>query len=169
VLLFVEETCDLPDEALNLLMSKGWLSHNVERVPSGHFMSITSPSNHDTCTIREWWETDKKGVSEFWKNYLKRDDPIWKECASWISQSVIERHLKSECMWATFLLQDITGIMDNLRRHKPSEERINDPSDPDWRWNSRYPFTVEELVADQEFTSLFGRMLKESCRNGGGR
>ena len=67
-------------------------------------------------------------------------------------------------MWAIFLLQDLTGICEDLRRQSPEEERINIPADPNHKWRYRYPFTLEELNANQEFNTQMRGLVEASHR-----
>ena len=68
-------------------------------------------------------------------------------------------------MWAIFLLQDITGIVGDLRKQTPEEEQINVPSEgANHHWNYRYPWTCDELVNNQEFTSKIYGIISESHR-----
>lgn len=63
-----------------------------------------------------------------------------------------------------FLLQDVTGITQHLRRQTPREEQINIPADPNHHWCYRYPYTLEELLKDDGFTNKVYELCKSSSR-----
>ena len=67
-------------------------------------------------------------------------------------------------MWAVFLLQDITGITEKYRRQTPQEEQINIPANSHHHWNYRFPYTLEELANDDEFTGHVHQLCEDSHR-----
>ena len=128
------------------------------------YLSVCCPSTHDCSSIRGWWEENTEVTDDFWYNVLWRHDSPWRECAPWISETILKQHLYSNSMWAIFLLQDVTGITEHLRRQTPQEEQINIPADPHHHWNYRYPYTLEELANDSGFTDKVLDLCKQSYR-----
>ena len=175
MLICAEDLGQLTDGIVQEIRRKAFLSLRVQRmskdstkefdeIDSFDYLSVCCPGTHDSPSLRGWWEEDSSVIKSFWHTQLNREDTPWGTCAPWISQTIIEQHLWSNSMWAIFLLQDLTGIMEHLRRQTPDEERINDPSNSKWHWCYRYPYTVEELTDDQGFTSLVKGLVESSHR-----
>jgi len=66
-------------------------------------------------------------------------------------------------MWAVFQLQDILGMNEKLRREDPSEERINNPANPNHYWNYRMHIPLEQLIKEKDFN----KELKDYISNSG--
>ncbi|MEO6583043.1 MAG: 4-alpha-glucanotransferase, partial [Ferruginibacter sp.] len=77
---------------------------------------------------------------------------------------IIRQHLQSPAMWCVFLLQDILAIDHDIRRTNPTEERINNPADPEHVWDYRLHITLEQLLKEKKFINLLKKMVKESGR-----
>jgi 4-alpha-glucanotransferase len=84
-------------------------------------------------------------------------------CDAIISRRIIERHLDSPSMWSIFLLQDILGISDIVKRDDPFE-RINDPSSTDHIWDYRMHITLDELVSNKRFISDIKTLVQKGNR-----
>jgi 4-alpha-glucanotransferase len=57
-------------------------------------------------------------------------------------------------MWAIFALQDLLGMDDTLRLQNPSEERINNPGNPNHYWRYRMHLNLEDLLAQTDFNKF---------------
>ncbi|MCC7399938.1 MAG: 4-alpha-glucanotransferase [Chitinophagaceae bacterium] len=140
----------------------GILSLEIQRMPKdpgteffnpeyAHYLSVVTPSTHDMSTIRGWWEENREKTQRFFNNMLGQvgDAPFY--CEAWVNRAIVLQNLYSPAMWSIFLLQDILGMSDTLRRQDPNEERINVPADNRHLWTYRMHLNLEDLVAAKEF------------------
>ena len=116
--------------------------------------------------LREWWENenDRSKIREFFRTQINRDAQLPYTCEIWVLESIIKQHFFSSSMWTVFLLQDLTDMIQNLRRQSPKDERINNPSDPNQHWRYRYPYSIKELKDCQEFTLKVRDLAEKSHR-----
>ena len=63
-------------------------------------------------------------------------------------------------MWSIFLLQDLMGINEKIRRENPNDERINIPSDPNHYWHYRMHLNLENLLKENEFNEEIKKYVK---------
>lgn len=175
MLICAEDLGQLTDSILEAIESEALLSLRVQRMSkdpkkdfddfqSFSYLSVCCPSTHDCSSLRGWWEENYDVINKFWNKQFGRPDSPCKHCEPWVSESILKQHLFSNSMWAIFLLQDVTGITQNFRRQTPMEEQINFPSDPENKWKYRYPYTLEELINDNEFTSKVHELCSISNR-----
>ena len=114
-------------------------------LPKVPYMSVCTSSTHDMSTTRQWWEEDHDRTQRFYNNVLHEYGPAPIFCEPWISQRIIEMHLKTGAMWVILPLQDWMGMDGELRNNDVNSERINVPADPDNYWRYRMHITLEEL------------------------
>lgn len=175
MLICAEDLGQLTEGILHAIADAALLSLRVQRMSkdpeksfdeyqSFNYLSVCCPSTHDCSSIRGWWEEDTEVIDDFWRNQLWRHDGAFRTCEPWISETILKQHLFSNSMWAIFLLQDVTGITQHLRRQTPQEEQINIPADPHHHWNYRYPYSLEELANDKGFTEKVLDLCKQSYR-----
>lgn len=81
-----------------------------------------------------------------------------------ICRDIVYHHLNNPAMWSVFLIQDLLAMDKNLRHENPSDERVNDPSDPDHYWNYRMKATVDELLSSKSFNHSLKEMIRSSGR-----
>lgn len=145
----------------------GIIGLRIQRMPSEQavefgdpesygYMTVASPSSHDTTNFRAWYQEDAPRRRRYCSNVLgiREDIPT---CTPSIVRSVMKQHLDSPSILAIFSIQDIIGMSNVLPQRDPDEETINVPSNPDHYWKYRMHITVEDLDADSE--------LKQTLRN----
>jgi 4-alpha-glucanotransferase len=148
-------------EAMNQL---GLLSLEVQRMPKrpgrefsrpgeAPYLSVVTPSTHDTSTLRGWWKEDRSVTQRFFNQELGQPGQAPEGCETWIGKAILAQHLASPAIWAVFQLQDLLGLDDRLRRQNPQAERINVPANPDNYWRYRMHLTLEELTAAGAFNA----------------
>ncbi|MEP7279443.1 MAG: 4-alpha-glucanotransferase [Bacteroidota bacterium] len=128
------------------------------------YLSVITPSTHDMSTIRGWWQEDKNKIQHFFNYELGQWGTAPAFCEPWISRAIIIQHLHSPAMWTIFLLQDLLGMSDTLRRPHPAEERINIPSDPRHYWKYRMDICLEHLLKEKEFNQELKEQIQVSGR-----
>ncbi|NVO18399.1 MAG: 4-alpha-glucanotransferase [Bacteroidetes bacterium] len=134
----------------------GILSLEVQRMPKnpkitfGHpadypYLSVATPSSHDTSTIRGWWEENSWVSQKFYNEILGNwgQSPFF--CEPEIVQQIINQHLYSPSMWAIFPIQDLLGMDGSIRLPDANAERINQPGNPNHYWRYRMHLSIEEL------------------------
>ena len=170
-----EDLGQITEGIIKCLEETGILSLRIQRMSKSNessfddfnkfkYLSVACPSTHDTSSLRGWWEEKRRDVSKFWTEVLATHDQCPAQLSTNIQEIILRQNLWSNSMWAIFLLQDLTGICESLRRQTPKEERINDPSNPDQEWKYRYPFTLEELMNHNEFNAKIRGLVDASRR-----
>jgi len=153
----------------------GILSLEVQRMPKnpkvtfGHpkdypYLSVATPSSHDTSTIRGWWEEDPARSQKFYYEILGNHGPSPFYCEPDIVRQIIVQHLYSPSMWAVFPLQDLLGMDEKLRLQDAQAERINNPGNPNHYWRYRFHIALEDLMKETGFNSMIRELIRESGR-----
>ena len=153
----------------------GILSLEVQRMPKASnttffhpkdapYLSVVTPSSHDTSTIRGWWEEDVSKTQQFYHQEMEQTGEAPKFCEPWINKAILMQHLCSPAMWSIFQLQDFLGVDAKLRRENPQEERINEPANPKHYWRYRMHINLETLLAEKNFNKEWAIAIKESGR-----
>ena len=153
----------------------GILSLEVQRMPKtsntsffnpkdAHYLSVITPSSHDTSTLRGWWEEDSSKTQQFFKDQLEQSGEAPKFCEPWINKAILIQHLYSPAMWSIFQLQDYLGVDAKLRKEDPHAERINEPANPKHYWRYRMHLSLETLIAAKSFNEDWAMAIKESGR-----
>jgi 4-alpha-glucanotransferase len=175
MLLCGEDLGMVPACVPEVMNEMGILSLEVQRMPKdpkiefGHpsnypYLSVATPSSHDTSTIRGWWEENRDKTQRFYNQILGKPGIAPESCAPEIVRQIIIQHLYSPSMWAVFPIQDLLGMDENLRLADPRAERINDPGNPVHYWRYRLHLSLEELMEQKEFNERLRRMIEESGR-----
>ncbi|MEO6669342.1 MAG: 4-alpha-glucanotransferase [Ferruginibacter sp.] len=175
MLICAEDLGMVPDMVEDVLKSREILALQVQRMPkvstenftiprNAPYLCVVTPSTHDTSTLREWWEEDRKNTQDFYNHFLGQYGTAPFYCEPWISKEIIKQHLWSPAMWSVFLLQDIMGMDNNIRRENPKDERINFPANPNHYWNYRMHITLEFLLEQEKFSEELKSMIEGAGR-----
>ena len=167
----------VPASVPGVMKELGILGLNVQRMPAdpatefshpndAAYLSVVTPSSHDTSTIRGWWEEDRVRTQRFFETILGH----WREvapfyCEAWVAREMLVQHLHSPAMWAIFPLQDLLAIDNGLRRANPHDEQINVPGNPTHFWKYRLHLPLEELVDAVGFNEPLRGMVAASGRS----
>ena len=160
----------------SVMKELGILSLEIERMPKdlksdffhpndSPYLAVVTPSTHDMSTVRGWWEEDRGKTQQFYNYMLGHYGQAPFYCEPWINKEIVLQHLYSPAMWSIFLLQDLMGINEKLRRVNPGEERINIPSNSDHFWHYRMHIRLEDLLKQDEFNNDLKKYVHESGRN----
>ncbi len=153
----------------------GILSLEVQRMPKASnsvffnpkeapYLSVVTPSSHDTSTIRAWWEEDPNKIKQFFHEQLEQNTDPPNSCEPWIIKKIMLQHLHSPAMWSIFQLQDYLGVDVTLRTTDSRMERINDPSNANHYWRYRMHLYLENLIQSQHFNEQWKIAIKEAGR-----
>ncbi len=165
----------VPSCVPNVMYQLGMLSLEVQRMPKASektffhpndapYLSVVTPSSHDTSTVRGWWEEDRAKTQQFYNNELGQfgDAPMY--CEAWINKTILMQHLYSPAMWAIFQLQDYLGVDETIRKADPNSERINVPANPKHYWRYRMHINLEDLILSKSFNQSWKEAIQSSGR-----
>lgn len=153
----------------------GILSLEVQRMPKdskktfGHpadypYLSVATPSSHDTSTLRGWWEENAAKSQKFYNEILGQHGLAPHNCTPEIVRQIIVQHLYSPSMWAVFPLQDLLGTDEKLRMENPHAERINNPGNPNHYWRYRMHLNLEDLLSEKDFNEFLKHEIRIAGR-----
>lgn len=162
----------------DVMKQLGILSLEIQRMPKDSkreffhpndapYLSVVTPSTHDMSTIRGWWEEDRSKTQRFYNHELGQYGEAPYYCEAWINKSIVLQHLYSPAMWSIFMLQDLLGISEKLRRENPHDERINVPANPKNYWKYRMHISLEQLIKEKEFNQELKDLVAASGRKNG--
>jgi 4-alpha-glucanotransferase len=163
----------VPTEVPVVMHDLGLLTLEIERMPkrlgqrradpqSAPYLSVVSPSTHDTSTLRMWWEEDPASAQEYWQQVLGRDTEAPGAATPELIEAILTRHLESPAMLCIAPLSDWLAIDGDLRRSddEVASERINEPADRHHHWRYRMHLTVEDLHRARGFSAKLRSMLR---------
>jgi 4-alpha-glucanotransferase len=165
----------VPHTVPDVMKQLGILSLEIQRMPKDHtreffhpadapYLSVVTPSSHDTSTIRGWWEEDRAKTQRFFNQELGQ----WSEapwfCEPWIVKAILMQHFYSPAMWCILQFQDIMGISESLRRENPADERINIPEVSQHYWKYRMHLSLEQLIKEKSFNQQVREYVEASGR-----
>ncbi len=153
----------------------GILSLEIQRMPKdlqkeffypneAPYLSVITPSTHDMSTVRGWWEENRQKTQQFYNHVLGQWGEAPYFCEAWVNRAIILQHLYSPAMWSIFMMQDLLGMSENLRRENPLEERINNPAISKHYWRYRMHIPLEELIEEKEFNDELKGYVEHSGR-----
>ena len=165
----------VPDCVPDTMRQLGLLSLEIQRMPKrigqefsrpadAPYLSVVTPSTHDMSTIRGWWEEDAKFAQKFYNRELGLPGIAPRTCEPRISQAIIRQHLESPAMWSIFMLQDLFGMDEALRRPDVASERINVPAISGYYWRYRMHLTLEKLQTAEAFNQKLKALVQDSGR-----
>jgi len=175
MLICAEDIGVIPKAAREVLKELNMLNLHLQRMPKSFEIEfedpqdfptrcVCTPSNHDTATLRGWWEKDPKSTKRYYNTILRhRGDPP-RELTEELAREIIQAHLDSKATLAIFLLQDLLAMSEAIRFPDPKEHRINNPAKPKDQWQWRMHLYVEELHLAGSFTEMLHRMIKKGKR-----
>lgn len=176
MLLCGEDLGMVPACVPSVMNELGILSLEVQRMPKdpkvtfGHpagypYLSVATPSSHDTSTVRGWWEENHELTQRFYNEILGNFGQAPFFCEPAIVRQIIDQHLHSPSMWAIFAIQDLFGMDENLRLTDPAAERINNPGNPNHYWRYRMHLFLEDLPGQTAFNQLIMDQVHSAGRS----
>lgn len=140
------------------------LSLEIERMPKQAgvafadpsrypYLSVAATSTHDMPTVRGWWQGEREAARLYYHEVLHCEGEAPQDCTPDIARRIVERHMLSSSMLAILPLQDWLAADGRLRRADAAAERINVPAIEHYYWRYRVHITLEQLLAEKEFTA----------------
>ncbi len=165
----------VPELVPQVMRELGLLSLEIERMPKrlgawiadpaeAPYLSVVSPSTHDTTTLRMWWRDEEEATQRLWNEALGRDGERPTVLSGELAETLIRRQLASEAMLCIIPLTDLFAIDEALRRSDADAERINDPADRHNKWRYRMHLTIDALASAEGFNRRLRRLIAESGR-----
>src|SRR3569623_439755 len=62
------------------------------------YMTVCTPSVHDTSTLRGWWEEDRSVTQRFWNTVLGEHGAVPYFCDESVTEKVVNQHIYSPSM-----------------------------------------------------------------------
>ena len=134
-------------------------------------LAVSSLSVHDTSIALEWWNTasheDQKAFRKLIHLKATHNDP------SEIARAMLRFAFSTNSLFSINLLHDFVfdssffadATSNNNMLYHPERHRINVPGTPeDKNWSYRFPFYVEDLLANVRHMEEIRFMLEESGR-----
>ena len=140
------------------------MAEDLTKVP---YLSVVSPSTHDTTSLRGWWLGLSRSQQQLYYNQVLKqsgDAPAGHDLPGWLNQLIILRHLESPAMWSIFLMQDLLNMQDSLHIAAVDNEQINHPENPDQYWRYRIPVCLEQLLELKDFNKSLQEMVVATGR-----
>lgn len=173
--LCVEDIGVIPACAAEVFADLKLLNLHVQRMPKSFEIDfedpedfpescVCMPSNHDTATLREWWEEDSALTQKYYHTILKHTGEAPPQLSGSLAREIIAAHLGSKARYAIFLIQDLFAMREELRSPHPEKQRINDPASAERQWTWRMHLYVEELLLSGSFTREIRRLIEEAKR-----
>lgn len=160
-----------------VMQELGILGLRIQRMPSEPgvefadplkypYMTVASPSSHDTSTLRAWYEADDARREQYYLKALGGEDSKAPEkCTADVAATIVGQHMESPSMLAIFALQDLMALSPALASRPAEEETINDPTNPEHYWRYRMHVTLETLIKDDVLSQRLRGMVSESGRS----
>ncbi|SEA44794.1 4-alpha-glucanotransferase [Arachidicoccus rhizosphaerae] len=142
----------------------GEMAEDLSKVP---YLSVVSPSTHDTSSLRGWWLSLSHSQQQlYYRQVLHQhgESPTGHDLPGWLNQLIIRHHLQSPAMWSIFLMQDLLNMEDSLHIAEVDKEQINHPENPDQYWRYRMPVSIEQLLELKDFNKNLKEMVESADR-----
>ena len=142
----------------------GQMAEDLTKVP---YLSVVSPSTHDTSSLRGWWINLSRHQQQLYYSQVLRqsgESPQGNDLPGWLNELIINQHLTAPAMWSIFLIQDLLNMEDSLHIAEVDQEQINHPENPDQYWRYRMPVTLEQLMELKDFNRKLKTMIVYSGR-----
>jgi 4-alpha-glucanotransferase len=163
MLVCAEDLGDVPDCVPKVLAELGILGLRIIRwsreykkaapgepaafIPPASYpwLSVCTPSVHDTSTIRGWWEEDADEREAYFRS-MEATGPCPRTMTPDLQARIFTHCLGAGSLLCMFQIQDILDLDSEIWSPDPRGDRINVPgtvNDQNWTW--RLPLGMEEL------------------------
>lgn len=128
------------------------------------YKSVFTTSTHDSETFRLWWKNGGEAVQQFYNQQLQQFGSKPEFLQPELMQSVLQQDLNSKASLVIFPIQDILAANPDYQNNDLESERINIPSVFPHFWRYRIPFTIENLISNENFNSFLKNLTLNSGR-----
>lgn len=166
----------VPQVVPQVMQDLAILSLQVQRMPAlgGRFshpndapyLSVVTPSSHDTSTLRQWWKENRENTQYYFTQMMGHQGNAPEELSPKLQEEIIDQHLYSPAMLCVIPIQEFLGMNENLRNPNEDIERINIPSVFPHYWKYRMHINISDLKNHTDFTEKLKEKHRESGRLG---
>ena len=135
----------------------GHLSRNPYR-------SVCTVSSHDMPTLRMWWDEDIERTQDYYNSMLYHNGAAPHPLSGSLAREILERQLESPSMLCILAIQDWLAIDERIRLADENAERVNIPANPKHYWRYRMHLSIEELMANKDFTANIRDLVDKGGR-----
>ena len=175
MLFCADDTGPLPDCVEPVLDQLRILTTEIQQLPKeygfeyGHLeanpvRSLCTISTHNMPPMRLWWQENPEKRQRYFVTMLQKEGRAPEQLPVHLAEEIIARHLYCPSMLCILQLQDWLSMDSELRCKHPQQERINNPSDPDNRWQYRMHLTIEQLLEASRYNNKVKTMIQRSRR-----
>ena len=174
MLICAEDLGLVPACVPDVLHELGITALKIQRAPSddtefsdplrADYLNVVTTSSHDSSTLRQWWCESPKLTQRYYEKQLGQAGDSPAQLPPELATEIIAQHLNSPAMLAIFPLQDLLATSAHLVPANPNIERINNPANPNHRWNYRMSIGLEPLFLESKFNQKLLRLISTSSR-----
>ena len=121
------------------------------------YLTVCSPSCHDTMTTRAWWEQDEARRQRYDAMFHGGTD---EKCTPNVMRNILVQHIESPSVLAIFPIQDLLALDAEYAKRPALEETINDPTNPKHYWRYRLHVPCEDMLANGAFVKEIRELLR---------
>ena len=175
MLFCADDVGQMPDCVAPVLDQLRILTTEIQQLPKeygfeyGHLeanplRSLCTISTHHMAPLRLWWQENPEKRQRYYVTMLQKEGRAPEQLPVHLAEEIIARHLYCPSMLCVLQLQDWLAMDSELRCKQPQQERVNNPSDPDNRWQYRMHLTIEQLLDASRFNNKVRTMIQRSRR-----
>ena len=175
MLFCADDVGPLPDCVEPVLDQLRILTTEIQQMPKeygfeyGHLeanpvRSLCTISTHNMPPLRLWWQENPEKRQRYYVTMLQKEGRAPEQLPIHLAEEIIARHLYCPSMLCILQLQDWLSMDSELRCKHPQQERINNPGDPDNRWQYRMHLTIEQLLEASRYNNKVRTMIQRSRR-----
>ncbi|MDO5511020.1 MAG: 4-alpha-glucanotransferase [Weeksellaceae bacterium] len=130
------------------------------------YLSVVSPSSHDTSTLRQWWQEDRNDTQYYFRNILGHYGSAPHMLTVELLWQIVEQHLYSPAMLSVIPIQEFLAMNHFTSNADWQAERINVPANFPHYWRYRMHLNIEDLIDYKEYTESLLHLHRRSGRIG---
>lgn len=112
------------------------------------YLTVCSPSCHDTMTTRAWWEEDAERRGRYSEMFQTGTEDA---CTPSVMRNILAQHIESPSVLSILPIQDVLALCTEYAKRPALEETINDPTNPKHYWRFRLHVSCEDLLSNYDF------------------
>ncbi len=174
MLICAEDLGLVPACVPDVLNELGITALKIQRAPSDNteysdplragYLNVVTTSSHDSSTLRQWWAENPELTQRYFEKQLGQSGDAPAQLTPELASVIITQHLNSPAMLAIFPLQDLLATSTDLAHPDPNAERINNPANPNHRWDYRMSMGLEKLILAREWNEKMREHIRRAHR-----
>ncbi|MDI9357394.1 MAG: 4-alpha-glucanotransferase [Phycisphaerales bacterium] len=162
LLICAEDLGFITPEITDIIKQLCILSLEIQRMPKNYgqdfvdlsqvsYLSVSTPSTHDSSTLKGWWEDEEFNKEKLYTTYLHLSQPVPQKFTKELSYGLLKQFVLSPSLLSIFPIQDLMHLNDEWQILRNQEERINDPGNPNNYWGYRMPISLKKMIANKRW------------------